>query len=108
VRELPRGHGETVMIVDDETDAGDARRKKCLPNSGTSRWVSVQATRPLQAFRADPTRFDLVLTDEAMPDIAGSELAREIRRVRARCTHHSHERPRGRTACESCGRNRRE
>ena len=36
----------------------------------------------LQAFRADPMRFDLVLTDETMPDLTGTELAREIRRLR--------------------------
>jgi CheY-like chemotaxis protein len=36
----------------------------------------------LQAFRAEPQRFDLVLTDETMPDLSGVELAREIRRVR--------------------------
>jgi CheY-like chemotaxis protein len=38
----------------------------------------------LQAFRADPQRFALVLTDETMPDLIGTELAREIRRVRRR------------------------
>ena len=36
----------------------------------------------LQAFRADPQRFDLVLTDETMPDMSGVELVREVRRVR--------------------------
>jgi CheY-like chemotaxis protein len=36
----------------------------------------------LQAFRAEPKRFDLVLTDETMPDLTGTELAREIRQVR--------------------------
>ena len=36
----------------------------------------------LQAFSADPRRFDLVLTDETMPDLSGTELAREIRRLR--------------------------
>jgi GAF domain-containing protein len=30
----------------------------------------------LQAFRAEPKRFDLVLTDESMPDLTGIELAR--------------------------------
>ena len=29
----------------------------------------------LEAFRADPERFDAVLSDEAMPDMTGSELA---------------------------------
>jgi FixJ family two-component response regulator len=36
----------------------------------------------LQAFRAEPKRFDLVLTDETMPDLTGTELASEIRRLR--------------------------
>ena len=36
----------------------------------------------MQAFRADPTRFDLVLTDETMPDLTGTELARQIRLLR--------------------------
>jgi CheY-like chemotaxis protein len=37
----------------------------------------------LKAFRADPKRFDLVLTDETMPDLTGTELAREIRQLRS-------------------------
>ena len=37
----------------------------------------------LQAFRSKPERFDLVLTDEAMPELMGTELAREIRLLRA-------------------------
>jgi len=30
----------------------------------------------LQAFRAEPQRFDLILTDEAMPDLVGTEALR--------------------------------
>jgi DNA-binding NtrC family response regulator len=36
----------------------------------------------LQVFLAEPERFDLIVTDEAMPDLIGTELAREIRRRR--------------------------
>ena len=36
----------------------------------------------LETFRAMPQRFDAVLSDEAMPELTGSELAREIRRIR--------------------------
>jgi DNA-binding NtrC family response regulator len=36
----------------------------------------------LAAFRAEPDRFDLILTDEAMPDLTGTELARQFRRCR--------------------------
>jgi DNA-binding NtrC family response regulator len=36
----------------------------------------------LEAFRAAPRRFDVVLTDESMPELIGSELAKEIRQLR--------------------------
>jgi FixJ family two-component response regulator len=36
----------------------------------------------LQAFRAEPKRFDLVLTDETMPDLTGTEFAREVLQLR--------------------------
>ncbi len=36
----------------------------------------------LAAFRADPQRFDVVVTDERMPGISGSALIREIRGIR--------------------------
>ena len=40
------------------------------------------STAALEAFRASPGRFDAVLSDEAMPDMTGSELARAIRAIR--------------------------
>jgi CheY-like chemotaxis protein len=35
------------------------------------------------ALSADPRRFDLVPTDETMPDLTGTDLARAIRRLRS-------------------------
>ena len=35
-----------------------------------------------EAFRAEPQRYDLLLIDQAMPDLTGTELAQEIRRLR--------------------------
>jgi PAS domain S-box-containing protein len=81
VRELPRGHGETVMIVDDEPMLV-ALAEEMLAELGYEPVGFGSSSAALQAFRAEPLRFDLVLTDEAMPDLAGSELAGEIRRVR--------------------------
>jgi CheY-like chemotaxis protein len=36
----------------------------------------------LQAFRLAPQRFDLILTDENMPGLTGTELTRELRKAR--------------------------
>jgi len=80
VRELPRGHGETVMIVDDE-HALVALAKEMLAELGYKPVGFESSSAALQAFRAEPQRFDLVLTDEAMPDLVGTELAQEIRQI---------------------------
>jgi PAS domain S-box-containing protein len=81
VRELPRGHGETVMIVDDEPMLV-ALAEEMLAELGYEPVGFDSSHAALDAFRAGPLRFDLVLTDEAMPDLVGIELAREIRRIR--------------------------
>jgi CheY-like chemotaxis protein len=80
-RELPRGRGETVMIVDDERPLV-ALAKELLAGLGYQTLGFDSSNAALQAFRAEPQRFDLVLTDEAMPDLVGSELAAEFRRIR--------------------------
>jgi CheY-like chemotaxis protein len=42
----------------------------------------IGARRALATFRAAPDRFDAVLCDNLMPDMAGPELVAEIRRLR--------------------------
>ena len=79
--ELPRGNGETVLIVDDE-HALVALAEETLAELGYEPVGFTSSLAALQAFRADPKRFDLVLTDEMMPDLTGTELAREIRQLR--------------------------
>jgi PAS domain S-box-containing protein len=81
VRELPRGSGETVMIVDDEPTLV-ALAEEMLAGLGYEPVGFESSSMALQAFQAKPERFDAVLTDEAMPDLVGTELAREIRRLK--------------------------
>jgi CheY-like chemotaxis protein len=81
VGELPRGDGEIVMIVDDER-ALVAVAEEALAYFGYEPVGFDSSVAALQAFRADPKRFDLVLTDETMPDLRGTELTREIRQLR--------------------------
>src|SRR5207302_6456393 len=79
--ELPRGNGETVMIVDDERPLV-ALAEETLAELGYEPVGFDSSVAALQAFQAEPKRFDLVLTDETMPDLTGTELARQIRQLR--------------------------
>jgi signal transduction histidine kinase/CheY-like chemotaxis protein len=79
--ELPRGHGEVVMVVDDEP-ALVALAEEMLADMGYEPVGYAASTDALQAFLADPRRFDAVLTDETMPSLSGSALAAEVRRHR--------------------------
>jgi CheY-like chemotaxis protein len=78
---LPRGHGETVMVVDDER-ALVTLAEETLAELGYEPVGFDSSLAALEAFRAEPKRFDLVLTDETMPDLTGTELAREMRQLR--------------------------
>jgi DNA-binding NtrC family response regulator len=78
---LPLGSGETVMIVDDEA-ALVALTEETLALLGYEPVGFKSSAAALRAFQAQPQRFDAVLTDEAMPGITGTELAREVRQLR--------------------------
>jgi CheY-like chemotaxis protein len=69
------------MIVDDER-ALVALAEEILAELGYEPVGFDSSSAALQAFAAEPQRFDLILTDEAMPDLIGTELAQEIRRLR--------------------------
>jgi nitrogen-specific signal transduction histidine kinase/CheY-like chemotaxis protein len=78
---LPLGNGETVMIVDDERQLL-ALSEEIVAALGYEPVGFDSSSVALRAFQTDPGRFDAVLTDESMPDLIGTELAREIRRLR--------------------------
>ena len=78
--ELPRGNGEAVMIVDDERPLVTLA-EEMLAELGYDPVGFPSSSDALRAFRAEPGRFDLVLTDEAMPDLVGTQLASEIRKL---------------------------
>ena len=77
-----RGDGETILLVDDE-EALVRLGEEMLAELGYEPVGFASSTAALEAFRAEPERFDAVLSDEAMPGMTGSELAAEIRRLRA-------------------------
>ena len=79
--EIPTG-SERILFVDDE-EALVEMGEDILAELGyevTSRMSSREA---LALFKADPSRFDLVITDQTMPEMTGVELAKEILALRA-------------------------
>jgi PAS domain S-box-containing protein len=80
-RPLPYGNGETLMIVDDEPPLV-ALAEEIAAQLGYEPVGFHSSSEALKAFRVKPDRFDAVLTDEAMPDLVGTQLAQEIRRLR--------------------------
>lgn len=77
---IPTGN-EHILLVDDEVSIADME-KQMLEKLGyhvTMRTGSVEA---LQAFRANPNIFDLVITDMTMPRMTGDQLAAKILSIR--------------------------
>jgi signal transduction histidine kinase/ActR/RegA family two-component response regulator len=79
--ELSYGDGEAVMIVDDDR-ALVALAEETLAGLGYEPVGFDSSVMALQAFRLAPLRFDVVLTDENMPELVGTELILELRQVR--------------------------
>ena len=79
--DMPRGNGESIMIVDDEPSLVELA-EEMLAELGYEPAGFRSSDAALKAFVDDPRRFDLVLTDEMMPDLSGTSLAMQIRRVR--------------------------
>jgi CheY-like chemotaxis protein len=80
-RALAHGNGEAVLVVDDEP-ALVALAEEMLAELSYEPVGFDSSLAALRAFQAEPQRFDLVLTDEAMPDLIGTQFASEIRRLR--------------------------
>lgn len=67
-----------VLLVEDE-EAVRAFVQIVLAQSGYDVAPAADAGQALEVFRADPGRFDLVLTDVLMPGRSGVELVADIR-----------------------------
>jgi signal transduction histidine kinase/ActR/RegA family two-component response regulator len=90
--QIPGGK-EHILFVDDEellAEWGEA----ALQRLGYQVTVATNSAEALKAFSANPYLFDLVITDHAMPHMAGSQLSSELLKIRPDipiilCTGHS-------------------
>ena len=81
---IPRGHGQRVLVVDDE-DALLKVHQRMLERLGYTVTGFTSPTLALEAFRASPGQYDLVITDLAMPGMSGVDLSRELKNFRPQC-----------------------
>ena len=77
---LPLGSGQVVLLLDDEEALLDIG-EQTLAALGYEPVPFASAKRALAALRADPARFDLVLTDETMVEMTGTALVAALREV---------------------------
>jgi PAS domain S-box-containing protein len=78
--DLPVEPGNILFVDDDESII--VVSKEILESSGYKVVGIIDAGDALDTFRADPSAFDLVITDQVMPRITGSQLAKEILNIR--------------------------
>ncbi|APV49044.1 hypothetical protein BWI17_04710 [Betaproteobacteria bacterium GR16-43] len=75
------GRGQVILAVDDEVQVL-AALEEMLANLGYEPAGFSSSQEALEAFQADPKRFDAVVSDEVMPEMAGTTLAVELRRLK--------------------------
>ncbi|MGA2107312.1 MAG: PAS domain S-box protein [Syntrophorhabdales bacterium] len=78
--EIPTG-SERILFVDDE-EAIAEMGEDILAELGYEVASRMNGREALALFRLDPSRFDLVVTDQTMPEMTGVELAKEILALR--------------------------
>ena len=81
VADTPVGQGQTILVVDDEAPLVEFA-EEMLAELGYEPVGFTSSVAALAAFRADPGRFDAVLTDETMPELKGVALVTQILALR--------------------------
>lgn len=81
INEPLKGGTEHILLVDDEK-AIIKMEKKVLERLGYRVTAHAGSLEALEAFRDHPEKFDLVVTDMAMPSMSGDKLAVEMIRLR--------------------------
>jgi PAS domain S-box-containing protein len=90
---LATGGNERILIVDDEDMLVELNQQR-LARLGYNVVATTSSIDALHIFRQGPDSFDLVITDQTMPNLTGMDLATELLNVRASipiliCTGHS-------------------
>jgi CheY-like chemotaxis protein len=74
---LPRGRGEKILLVDDDATALNGLRIQ-MEHLGYRVTCASDPRSALELFLARPDHFDLILTDYAMSEFSGHDLAAKV------------------------------
>jgi PAS domain S-box-containing protein len=72
---------ERVLFVDDEKIIADMG-KSMLERLGYNVTIRTNSLEALNTFQNEPDAFDLIITDQTMPNMTGGDLARRILKIR--------------------------
>ncbi len=78
---IPKGKGR-ILLVDDE-EALLETEKEMLERLGYDITATTCSIEALAIFSAEPSRFDLIITDQTIPKMTGDRLAVEIMKIRS-------------------------
>ena len=79
--DLPAGGCERILMIDDELAIAELGAEM-LGELGYRVAAYTDSVAALEAFRRDPEGFDLVVTDQTMPRLTGTDLIRHCRELR--------------------------
>ena len=71
----------SILFVDDEPSLAEIG-KQLLEKLGYQVVIRTNGMEALEAFRNQPDKFDLVITDMTMPKLNGAELSRHLMNIR--------------------------
>jgi PAS domain S-box-containing protein len=77
---VPRGN-ERILLVDDE-ESNIKTLQNMLQHLGYKIIALMESREALKVFSADPSQFDLLITDQTMPFLTGEDLGKEVMRMR--------------------------
>ena len=71
---------ETILFIDDEEDLVKIN-EEMLAHLGYNVVATTSSTKGLALFKEKPQKFNLIITDQTMPDMTGDALARQMRAI---------------------------
>ncbi len=79
--DIPRGNGEQILFVDDETVIAHMMQRT-LESLGYTVTIFTSSIEALNVYQKNPDDFNLVITDMTMPEMTGVELTRNLLTIR--------------------------